>query len=277
MTKETAYPSTISYGCVDQKTAVLANATFDGSAETAPKPGDPVPPLWHWFAFPPDARTEDLNTDGHPVYCDFALPAGLKRRMWASGQLNFLNPLKIGETITKSSKIMDISEKSSRAGDMVFVTYHHAISGEAGLAIEETQNIVYLAMPKSYTPPKIKTLPENSKKIANLKISPALLFRYSALTFNAHRIHYDLDYVKHSEKYPHLVIHGPLQATLLMNAAVKVKGMPPSRFDFRGVHPAFAHEPLDIVLSETPTGCDLFTASNHHQCLQAQASWETKA
>lgn len=154
---------------------------------------------------------------------------------------------------------------------MVFVTVDHAIYGPSGLAIEERQDIVYLEIPDTYSPPKKKPLP--TAPIEEIDTTEALLFRYSAVTFNAHRIHYDLAYTKEVEKYPGLVVHGPLQATLLMRAAIRERGRTPKYFDFRGVHPMFAGAPCEIAMEAEDAVLSLWTGQDGHQCMQATAIW----
>ena len=263
--------------CVDERTARLAHATFNGDSETIPQTGDNLHPLWHWFAFPPNAKTQDLNIDGHPIRPDYIPPVNLTRRMWASGNLIFFKPLKVGEEITKISQITEVSEKASASGHMVFVKYSHELYGKDGLAIKEYQNIVYLAQPEAFNPPQKKYVARSAVPLIRINISNALLFRYSALTFNAHRIHFDLPFTRDVEKYPDLIIHGPLQATFLMDTAIKTIGTIPNKFSFRGIHPAFASEPLDLGLKNAPHGLELFTSSLGHQCMQASALWEGKS
>nr|MDJ0820719.1 acyl dehydratase [Paracoccaceae bacterium] len=158
-----------------------------------------------------------------------------------------------------------------------FVTVQHQIAGESGLAIEERQDIVYLPMPTTFKAPKPRPVPDRPVIDDTVPMSEALLFRYSACTFNAHRIHYDLPYAQEVEKYPGLVVHGPLQATLLAAAATAYLGRMPSRFDFRGVHPMFHDHDLRIVGVETQDGLDLCTAKGDaHQGMSARATWEDK-
>ena len=185
---------------VDERTARLAHATFNGDLETIPRAGDDLHPLWHWFAFPPNANTHDLNIDGHPMRPDYVPPKNLSRRMWASGDLIFFKPLKVGEEITKTSQITEVSEKASDSGHMVFVKYLHELDRGDVLTIKEQQNIVYLAQPEAFNPPQKKYIDQISGPLIKLNISNVLLFRYSALTFNAHRIHFDLPLFKPAQK-----------------------------------------------------------------------------
>ena len=154
---------------------------------------------------------------------------------------------------------------------MFLVTVDHMIFGAMGLAIVEKQDIVYLNIPDMFTPPKARPMPEAVTE----QITPTetLLFRYSALTFNAHRIHYDRTYTTEVEKYPDLIVHGPLQATYLMRAANRHKGRMPSYFDFRGVHPMFLGQSCDIAMQEDEGSLTLWTGQGGHQCMLATATW----
>ncbi len=260
-------------GGLDRRQAQMMHATLGSAEDPAPEHGDPLPPLWHWAGFPPMASMEQLGEDGHPQPGGFLPPMPSARRMWAGGSVHFHCPVHIGETLTRQSMIRDIQQKEGGAGTMVFVTVEHLISGERGLAIREQQDIVYLPMPDAYSPPKSRPLPTNPVLMSGFEASQTRLFRYSALTFNAHRIHYDLDYTRSVEHYPDLVVHGPLQATKLMQAAVAHRGRVPTDFHYRGVHPVFTG-PVDIVAVDEECGLSLFTGQNGHQGMQATAIWE---
>lgn len=259
---------------LDMQMAAMLSATLEHETQQRPH-GAPLPPLWHWAAFPTMAETSALGRDGHPHKGGFLPPVALPRRMWAGGELEFLKPLHIGETLTRHSVIEGIAEKDGATGRMVFVTVRHEIAGETGLALKERQDIVYLPMPERFTEPRPIPVPEQAVARRRLDISAALLFRYSACTFNAHRIHYDLPYAREVEKYPGLVVHGPLQATLLMQLACDWKGRAPSRFRFRGVSPMFQDHPLDLIADLGAEALELCTAKgNQRQGMQAQAMWE---
>jgi 3-methylfumaryl-CoA hydratase len=217
----------------------------------------------------------NLGDDGHPKLGGFMPPVRLNRRMWAGGALEFLLPLHVGERLDRQTRIVDIVEKTGAAGAMVFVTLAHEIIGESGLALREQQDIVYLKIPDAFRPPKAIAAPDSDFREA-ASLSTPLLFRYSAITFNAHRIHYDLPYTQTVEQYPDLVVHGPLQANLLMDFATRKQGDAPSRFSFRGVHPVFVSDTLELCASRAG-GADwaLCTVSNgSHQGMQATATWE---
>jgi len=250
------------------------HATLGDPRAPAPQTGDPLPPLAHWCAFPPNAHMSELQSDGHPAVGAFLPPVQLRRRMWAGGNLRFGRALHVGEPLERRSRIRAIKSKEGRSGPMVFVTVDHAIYGAHGLSVAEQQDIVYLEIPDSYTPPPKMPLPQGPLVQRRIDPTETLLFRYSALTFNAHRIHYDLAYAQQVEHYPGLVVHGPLQATLLMQLAVAARGRTPDQFHFRGVHPLFAGTPMDIVAVDDAAGLLLFSGAEGHQGMQAGAIWE---
>jgi 3-methylfumaryl-CoA hydratase len=253
--------------------AAMMAATLD---KTAPQDGDVLPQLWHWAAFPALAPMTGLGEDGHPKLGGFLPPIELPRRMRAGGALTFHQDLHVGERLTAHARITDVVEKSGAAGRMVFVTVEHEIAGESGVAISERQDIVYLPMPKSFQPPQAIPVPTNLVIDEVQEISEALLFRYSACTFNAHRIHYDRSYAAEVEKYPGLIVHGPLQATYLIDAARRHRSAPPRHFRFRSVFPMFHHDRLRVLGEAQPDGTlRMCTATGEaHQNMQATASWE---
>ena len=237
--------------------------------------GDPMPHLAHWCAFAPSVAMAKLSSDGHPKLGGFLPPVDLERRMWAAGSLEFHAPLHIGTTITRHSKIKAISEKEGAAGPMVFVTVTHELYDGETHAISETQDIVYLNIPDTFSPPSPKPTPSAPDLCEPVKMSEALLFRYSAATFNAHRIHYDLPYAQQVEKYPGLVVHGPLQATLLIQAAMRHANRTPRTFSFRGIHPIFHFDDLHLFGQNTKDGMTLCTGLiGGHQGMQAKIIWE---
>ena len=268
--------SEIVRGGVSAQRAAMIHAVLGRESEPAPALGQIAPPLWHWYAFPPTAAMNELREDGHPQSGDFMPPLRLNRRMWAGGKLTFLKPLRIGEPLERRTRVVDISEKTGATGEMVIVSLEHEIHGVAGLAVEERQNIVYLDIPDSYTPPKATPAPDTSDFEEDVAVSTPLLFRYSAITFNAHRIHYDLPFAQNVEHYPDLIVHGPLQANLLINQATRHRGAPPKTFSYRGVHPLFAQDQLALVATkDSNTNWALSTVANGtHQCMQATATWE---
>jgi 3-methylfumaryl-CoA hydratase len=207
----------------------------------APHDGDPLPPLWHWLYFLPIHRQDQIGHDGHPLRGGFLPPVPLPRRMWAGSRLQFHHPLRRGEKIARLSKIVDISHKEGRSGPLVFVLVRHEIGNQAGVAITEEHDIVYRGNPRpDDPPPKAQPAPDNALWSREIHPDDVLLFRYSALTFNGHRIHYDRRYVTEVEGYPGLVVHGPLIATLLLD--LLHRHMPDASvaaFQFRAVKPLF--------------------------------------
>lgn len=217
---------------------------------TAPlEAGAALPPLWHWIYFWEVAATAALGPDGHAARGEFLPPIPLPRRMWAGGRIAFHAPLRLGEPAERRSRIARIEEKQGRSGPLAFVTVAHEIGhpGEAA-ALTEEHDIVYRAAPERGAPtPPGTPAPLDSEWREEITPGPVLLFRYSALTFNGHRIHYDADYVRAEEGYPGLVVHGPLMATLLLAAAGRAMGRAAASFDFRVFKPAFAGAPLSLA------------------------------
>ncbi|MBC7798995.1 MAG: MaoC family dehydratase N-terminal domain-containing protein [Gemmatimonadaceae bacterium] len=212
---------------------------------------DSLPPLWHWMLFQDWVPPDGIGADGHPRRGGFLPPVhDLPRRMWAGGDVRFLAPLQVGDAVRRTSTILAITEKSGRSGRLVFVTVGHVITGPKGIAIEERQDIVYRgadgAAAKSAEP---APPPGANAREHTVRPDPVMLFRYSALTGNGHRIHYDLDYVRGAEGYPGLVVHGPLQATLL---AGLLADRPLVTFSYRGQRPAF--HGADLVAQAWPDG-----------------------
>ncbi|MEL6594572.1 MAG: MaoC family dehydratase N-terminal domain-containing protein [Pseudomonadota bacterium] len=265
-----------SSGGVTHQLATQIHATLGATTADAPTDGSALPALWHWMAFPPTAPMSDLAADGHPKLGAFLPDLGLSRRMWAGGALTFDAPLHVGDALTKTSTIRSVTEKQGPNGPMSFVIVDHEISGSDGVCIRERQDIVYLNIPDTYTPPRKVPVPENATAQRDKPVPPTLLFRYSALTFNAHRIHYDLQYTRDIEHYPGLVVHGPLQATLAMQMAVEIGGRTPDRFEYRGIHPLFAGTDLTIFGTRQTKGqVDVaIGAAEGHQTLQGKAFWE---
>jgi 3-methylfumaryl-CoA hydratase len=241
-----------------------------------PREGNPLPEIWYWLYFLPIVPMSQVGPDGHPKRGGFLPPITLERRMWASGNLTFHQDLVIGEEIRKTSEILEISEKEGKAGKLVFVTVKHLIQSARGVAVEEQQNIVYLHMPKSFVEPSPNPLPEDLVWKEEYRIDPVLLFRFSALTFNGHRIHYDRKYAMEVEKYPGLVVHGPLQALLLMESAKNHNpGKKPATFNFKAVRPIFDFDKLHIGAKSNLDGSHaLYTANTDSNIgMQATVTW----
>lgn len=200
-----------------------------------------LPPLWHWLYFWPLAPQCELGVDGHPQRGGFLPPITLARRMWAGGRLRFVRSLAVGAAVTRQSTILRVEERDGRSGKLVFVTVRHAISDADGVAIEEEQDIVYRDAPlPGAAAPAPRRVADSADFSREVIPDPVLLFRYSALTFNGHRIHYDRPYAMNEEGYPGLVVHGPLTATLLIELLQQqCPNQRVLRFDFRGVAPLF--------------------------------------
>jgi hydroxyacyl-ACP dehydratase HTD2-like protein with hotdog domain len=217
--------------------------------------GEYLPPLWHWSIFQEWAPALALGADGHPQPGGF-LPAepALPRRMWAGGRLQFHHPLRIGEQVTRDSTITGIEEKIGSTGRLLFVTVRHTISDSGGVALIEEQDIVYRgAQGVGSTPDHASALVADGVS-AYVVVDTPLLFRYSAVTGNGHRIHYDQMYAAKEEGYASLVVHGPLQATLLAGFALQQwPGGTLAEFSFRGRRPALLHR-CPLTLEAWPEG-----------------------
>ena len=242
----------------------------------AGREGDPLPELWHWLYFLPLVARAEIGPDGHPKRGGFLPPVALERRMWASGQLTFHQDLRIGEAVTKTSEILKVAEKEGKAGSMVFVTVRHTIGSARGVAIEEQHDIVYLPMPKQFVPAAPNPVPEDLEWQEAYPVDPVLLFRFSALTFNAHRIHYDISYASEVEKYPGLVVHGPLQAVLLLESAKRNNpDRRPASYRFRALRPLFDFDRVSVCgRPNSEGGHELYTANTANDIgMQATLSW----
>ena len=227
-------------------------ATLDW--EHAPVAGHALPAGWQWLFFNAAVRRNALGTDGHPQRGGFLPPIELPRRMWAGSRIRYLHDLPIGAEATRRSRILKVENKVGKRGSLWFVTVQHTTSSQQRDCIVEEQDIVYReATPVSAasSAPVVSAKPERYEGVAQWgrEITPdtTLLFRYSALTFNGHRIHYDQTYARQEEGYPDLVVHGPLTATLLQQLAVEQgDGRKLASFDFRGVSPLFVSRPFAI-------------------------------
>lgn len=212
-----------------------------------PKTGDPAPLAFHWCLAPRLSTLADADIDGHPKRGDFLPPVPLPRRMWAGGELELLAPLRIGDEVLRQSRITDVAVKTGRSGPLCFVKVTHEFSVNGLPCIRERHDIVY--RDKAGGEPAKASPEKDERAFAAERVidpSPILLFRYSALTFNSHRIHYDLDYAMHEEGYAGLVVHGPLQATLMLHHVAAVAGRAPRRFSYRGMAPLTHREALRI-------------------------------
>ncbi len=252
------------------------NATLDRD-DPFPAAGDPAPPGFHWALFPPLARQSELGPDGHARRGGFLPPVALPRRMWAGSRVRFLEPLRVGEQVEQLSVVDRIEEKQGRGGSLVFVTVRHTLSTTAGAAIEEEQDIVYREPPRPGT--QAETAGERAAPGAwNRRVVPdeVLLFRYSALTFNGHRIHYDRRYVTTEEGYPGLVVHGPLIATLLLDLVRRnTQGAAVERFRFKGLRPTFDTSPftVDGEPGQDPRQVRLWSTDNQGRVGMEAEAW----
>jgi 3-methylfumaryl-CoA hydratase len=254
-----------------------ADGTEGSAADAGPPqsaPGDPLPWLHHWLYFWDVRGPAALGLDGHPARGGFLPPVALPRRMWAGGRLSFHAPLRLGDAVTRVSTILKVEAKSGKSGSLVFVTVEHRLTGGGGLAIVEEQDIVYreAAAPGAIAMPRGDVEAPAAAWSDVVSADPVLLFRYSGLTMNGHRIHYDLPYAMEEEAYPALVVQGPLQATILAAHAARNLGMPLTRFDFRGQTPAFCGVPLQVLGDPAEGGASLYTAQGGGKCMLANAA-----
>jgi 3-methylfumaryl-CoA hydratase len=210
--------------------------------------GDPLPPGWHWLYLNPATPRSRLGPDGHARRGGFLPPVALPRRMWAGGRLRFPRPLLLGERVERRSRILSVEEKQGSTGSLVRVTVAHEVRGEGGGAVEEEQDLIYREAARPGEPPRATPpLPAEAEWREAFLPDAVTLFRFSALTFNGHRIHYDHPYATGVEGYPGLVVHGPLTALLLLDAAARHAGRRPAAFRYRAVGPLFGDEPITLA------------------------------
>jgi 3-methylfumaryl-CoA hydratase len=246
--------------------------------ETPPWLENEVAPLGHWLYFLPRARQSEMDLDGHPRRGGFLPPVPLPRRMWAGSRVSFELPIPIGALLQRRSTIADVAVKSGKSGSMVFVTVCHEITIQGQRAIREEQDIVYREMPAAEADnPKSAagatiTAVRASQWTRQITADPVRLFRFSALTFNAHRIHYDRQYTREIEGYPDLVVHGPFVATLLMDHFLR--RAPKSRvmgFSFRAQRPLYDSAPFSLCLDGNAGNAELWTVDNGGQTTMTAA------
>jgi len=217
--------------------------------ETAFEDGTALPPMWHWLFFLHRAPTAQIGPDGHPKRGGFFPPVELQRRMFAGEQVKFHAPLRIGQPATRTGTVTRLDEKEGRSGRLVLASAHYRIEQGGKLCVEDTHDIVFLAGggPAAPAPgPDSFTAPDGAWH-REVKAEPVILFRFSALCFNSHRIHYDADYAKNEEGYPGLVVHGPLTALLLSEMARTNMEAPMTEYSFRGRAPIFEPWPFHLV------------------------------
>jgi 3-methylfumaryl-CoA hydratase len=244
------------------------SATLDRAAER-PEVGTSLPPLWHWLYFLPLYRQSEVGPDGHAKRGGFLPPVPLPRRMWAGSQFQFNAPLRVGDRIRRVSTIADVTEKSGRTGPLVFVKVRHEITAneQSSPSIVEFHEIVYREAPKpaDIAPPP-KRAPENNAWQRHWVPDDVLLFRYSALTFNGHRIHYDRKYVTEVEGYPGLIVHGPMIATLLLDLLRwQLPEAKVTQYQFRAVRPLFDIHPFDVCGEPASDGKSIHLWAKDHE------------
>jgi len=250
------------------------SATLD-RADPPPRDGDALPPLWHWLYFLTLARASELGEDGHERRGDFLPPVPLPRRMWAGSRFSFRQPLHVGERIRRNSIVADVSVKEGRTGSLVFVLVRHTISGEQGVALTEEHDIVYRSPPApGEQPPPPRPAPPDPAWRREIVADAVLLFRYSALTFNAHRIHIERDYAVRHDGYPGLVVHGPLLATLLLDLLRRNSAQVVTSFRFRAVRPLFDTVPFAVCGRVDEAGKIMLWAQDAQGflCMEAEAA-----
>lgn len=222
-------------------------ATLD-ARDPAPAKGDPLPPLWHWLYFLEAAPASKIGPDGHPQRGDFLPPVSLPRRMWAGSRLHFEGDIRLGDEIRRESQIVSVEPKTGSTGRMVFVGVRHRIFARGEPVAIEEQDIVYRQAPApGEQPPSPKPAPTDAAWSKRIKADPVLLFRFSALMFIGHRIHYDQPYATGEEAYPGLVVHGPLMGLLQMELARRSSpGKRIKAFEFRAMSPVFETTPFSV-------------------------------
>ena len=250
-------------------------ATLD-RVDPLPAEGIAVPPLWHWLYFLPQATAHEIGDDGHPRRGGFLPPVALPRRMWAGGRLVFERPLRVGERVERESRIVSVNGKQGRSGTLVFVTVQHRYQAGGALALTEEHDIVYRAAPQPGAAPAApQPAPADAAFQRDIVPDPVLLFRYSALTFNGHRIHYDRPYATGIEGYPGLIVHGPLIATLLLD--LLRRNRPEAtvrRFEFKAMRPVFDIHRFSVCGRPAGAGAFELWARDHEGALAMQARAE---
>ncbi len=251
------------------------SATLDRVDDPEPHLGTPLPPLAHWLYFLPRAPQREIGVDGHPNRGGFLPPVPLPRRMWAGGRLELHHDLRVGDEVERRSTITKVDAKEGRSGALVFVTVRHEISNAQGVALTEEHDIVYRGNPQVGAVPPVPAMAATDEDFKREIVpDPVLLFRYSALTFNGHRIHYDRPYVTEVEGYPGLIVHGPLIATLLVDLVRRE--LPDARlrgFAFKAASPLFDTHPLALCGKRDADGHVSLWARNHrgHLAMHARA------
>lgn len=242
----------------------------------APITGGIAPPALHWCLAPETPSAESLGPDGHAAKGGFLPPVPLPRRMWAGGQIETLDALRDGDRITRTETVRDVAFKDGRSGRLCFVTVDHAVETDRGVALRERQDIVYREAANQQTGTQVEAErddPAAYEAVWAVPATPTLLFRYSAMTFNGHRFHYDQPYATQVEGYADLVVHGPMQATLLMNLAATLLGQVPRLFTYRGLSPMIANQTFQVCGRRTGDGFEGVTLDAAGRiCMRARAT-----
>jgi len=248
---------------IDAGPATLMNTILPSGRDFTA--GTELPPLWNWLYFPNETPLAELGEDGHPALGGFLPPVNLLRRMWAGGRFEFSRDLTIGSQVQRTSKIINVTLKSGRSGKLCFVTVRHDYSCQGHHCLSEEHDIVYRYHPNPQAPAPLPQKPPQSPDFKEIVTpSAVMLFRYSALTFNSHRIHYDIDYCRDIEGYPGLVFHGPLTATFLANFAERHWSKPLQSFEFRAVSPLYDRASFRICAKSDSKGALLWAETPEH-------------
>lgn len=260
---------------------VRAMSALLDRTDAEPRVGDVLPALWHWLYFWPTTAQSELGADGHPKRGGFLPPVPFPKRMWAGGRLQWHQPMRLGDQIQRTSRIDQVQHKTGRSGELLFVQVHHTYEGPQGVCLEESHDIVYKPLAQTSEHPSAGiTPPLTAEWQRDLVPDDVLLFRYSALTFNSHRIHYDRRYAMQTEGYPGLVVHGPLMASLLIDLLRRHSDRMLSSFAFKALKPVFECADQRVLrLCAKPEGDEIHTWVQDHQghvCMQAVAHWSTQ-
>lgn len=256
---------------ISARHARLMAMAADFSAVSRIRDAERLPPLWHWIYFLEGLPPAELGPDGHPARGGFLPPVPLPHRMWAGGRVSFVAPIPIGSIVRKESRVLEVEHKTGRSGELVFVTVLHELKTQQGrLLIREEHDIVYRGDMLPGKPSSSREAPPSAQFTKVFTPDSTLLFRYSALTFNGHRIHYDADYCREKEGYENLVIHGPLMATLLAAFAEEVSQRQIREFSYRAISPALLGGPVTLHASMQEERVVLYaTTESGKVCMQA--------
>lgn len=263
---------------IDARIARALAATLDRDASVFAA-GALLPPLWHWVYFTPQTRASEIGVDGHPPRGGFLPPVELPNRMWAGGRLVFCEPLRVGDDARRRSRVVRCERKRGRAGDLVFVTVEHRVTAGRGVALVEEHDIVYRNAAPRGAALAGEVVAGSAEWSRTVHPDPVLLFRYSALTFNGHRIHYDAPYARQVEGYPGLVVHGPLTATLLVEAFAAARPQARvTRFAFRAVGPLFDSDDFEVSgRIAGPGAAELWAHCQGRVAMKAELGFEPAA